>query len=133
MKIKAGHDIGTIAAHATSSGIVTEFQTPLGVIISTGEVLENYFDRLTPERRRVAFEDILSAARQMNQTIDSLIAVGKEKNRKSKRSSRREPRPEGLVSGEAPYLSGSTISDKLASLRPKRSLHIHELRCVSKT
>lgn len=53
--------------------ITTEFQTPLGVIISAGELLESYFERLAPERRRLAVEDILTAARQMNQALDSLI------------------------------------------------------------
>jgi signal transduction histidine kinase len=57
-----------------ASRIANEFQTPLGVIISAGELLESYFDRLTPDRRRLALEDILSAARQMNSTMDLLVA-----------------------------------------------------------
>ena len=60
--------------------VANEFQTPLGVIISAGELLEGYFDRLTPERRRLALEDILDAARQMNQTIDSLITFEKDRD-----------------------------------------------------
>lgn len=57
--------------------IADEFQTPLGVIISAGEVLESYFERLTPERRRLALEDILGAARQMNHAVDWLIGLDK--------------------------------------------------------
>jgi len=66
--------------------IANAFQTPLGVIISAGELLEGYFDRLTPDRRRLALEDILDAARQMNQAIDSLITFENdpEKNEHSR-------------------------------------------------
>jgi len=69
MKIKKA-PVGKVAEHNGFRELVDDFHTPLGVIISAGEVLENYFDRLTPERRRIALEDILSAARQMNHTID---------------------------------------------------------------
>ncbi len=69
--------------------LVNDFQTPLCVIISAGEILENYFDRLTSERRRLALEDILNAARQMNGALDSLITADNGKNRKSSRLNRR--------------------------------------------
>lgn len=74
---KAPRNICENAEQRTASRIANEFQTPLGVIISAGELLECYFDRLTPDRRRVALEDILCAARQMNQSLDSLASVRK--------------------------------------------------------
>jgi signal transduction histidine kinase len=76
-------NIGEDAERTTAWRIANEFQTPLGVIISTGESLENYFERLTPERRRLALEDILSAARQMNSTMDLLTEFENETNPKS--------------------------------------------------
>jgi len=103
---KALSNIGENAEQRTAWRIANEFQTPLGVIISAGELLESYFERLTSDRRRLALEDILCAARQMNQTLDSLAAVGKERkeNRKLQCSSRCE---------EAPYSSATMVSDKL--------------------
>jgi len=68
------------ADRAVPIQIANEFQTPLGVIISAGELLEGYYDRLTPEQRRLAVGDILDAARQMNQTIDSLITFEKDRD-----------------------------------------------------
>jgi signal transduction histidine kinase len=76
--MKTGKTLSNIyknAEHRTASRIAIEFQTPLGVIISSGELLESYFERLTPDRRRLALADILSAARQMNQTLGSLAAT----------------------------------------------------------
>jgi hypothetical protein len=69
---KALSNIGENAEQTTAWRIANEFQTPLGVIISAGELLESYFERLTPDRRRLALEDILCAARQMNQALDLL-------------------------------------------------------------
>jgi signal transduction histidine kinase len=68
----------------SATRIANEFQTPLGVILSAGELLESYFERLTPDRRRLALEDILSAARQMNKTMDLLTAFENELSRNSK-------------------------------------------------
>ena len=72
MKIK-NEPVGELPDCIPYRRLASEFQTPLCVIISAGEVLENYFDRLSPERRQLALEDILHAARQMNQTIDSFV------------------------------------------------------------
>ena len=84
---------GKVAGPIPFLRLADDFQTPLGVIISAGEVLENYFDRLSPERRRLALEDILNAARQMNCTIDSLITFDSGKDRKFSRPNRRVEAP----------------------------------------
>ena len=55
-------------------GIPNEVQTSLSVIISAGEILESYFDRLTPQQRRLALEDILGAARRMDDWMPELNA-----------------------------------------------------------
>src|SRR5262245_59731865 len=49
-----------------SGSIPYDVQTCLSVIISAGEILESYFERLTPQQRRLALEDILGAARRMD-------------------------------------------------------------------
>jgi signal transduction histidine kinase len=71
MRIKSESVVGDVRSNA-SLRMTNEFQTSLGVIISAGELLESYFERLPPERRRLALEDILSAAREMNQALDAL-------------------------------------------------------------
>jgi signal transduction histidine kinase len=90
---KALNNIVENAEQTTAWRIANEFQTPLGVIISAGELLESYFERLTPDRRRLALEDILSAARQMNNTMDQLTSfeIESEKNSKSATSKQSQP------------------------------------------
>jgi hypothetical protein len=80
---KAPYSIGDDAEQKTVSRLANEFQTPLGVILSAGELLESYFERLTPDRRRLALEDILSSARQMNSTMALLTAFENQSNPKS--------------------------------------------------
>ena len=83
---KVLNSVGENAEQTAASRITNEFQTPLGVIISAGELLESYFERLTPDRRRLALEDILCAARQMNQSLDSLaVGNGQQQNRALRR------------------------------------------------
>jgi|KBSMisStandDraft_5_1062788.scaffolds.fasta_scaffold355832_2 signal transduction histidine kinase len=93
---KALSNIGENLEQRTVRRIANEFQTPLGVIISAGELLESYIERLTPERRRLALEDILCAARQMNSAMDFLTAVENESRENPKsttltRSTKRTP------------------------------------------
>jgi len=85
--MKTGTTLKKIAEYAeqgTAWRITNEFQTPLGVIISAGELLESYFDRLTPERRQLALEDILNAARQMNNAMGQLTASENVSRKNSK-------------------------------------------------
>jgi len=70
-------------AEQTARRIANQFQTALGVIISAGELLQSYFDRLTPDRRHLALEDILCAARQMNSAMDRLMVLEADKNSNS--------------------------------------------------
>ena len=84
MKIsKADNNIGEQAKGGVACRIANEFQTSLGIIITAGEVLESYFERLSPDRRRLALKDILCAAREMNHTID-LLAASDQKNSQPK-------------------------------------------------
>lgn len=50
-----------------------EYRTPLGVIQSAAEILETYFDRLGPERRRAHLGDIRDAASTMTRLMDEVL------------------------------------------------------------
>ena len=52
--------------------ISDQLQTPLGVILSSAEILDSYSDRLTSERRSQALGDILGAARDMAHLLEQL-------------------------------------------------------------
>jgi PAS domain S-box-containing protein len=54
-----------------------EFRTPLGVIMSAAEILENYFERLAPGRRREHLQDIGQATRQMADLMEQVLLLGK--------------------------------------------------------
>ncbi len=54
-----------------------EFRTPIGVIVSSAQVLDSYFDRLTPPRRHEHLGDIVEAARHMAGLIDEVLLLGR--------------------------------------------------------
>jgi len=54
-----------------------EFRTPLGVILSGAEILENYFERLRPEQRAGHLQDIRHATRQMTELMEEVLLLGK--------------------------------------------------------
>lgn len=54
-----------------------EFRTPIGVILSSAQVLHSYFDRLEPARRGQHLDDIAHAARHMAGLIDEVLLLGR--------------------------------------------------------
>jgi signal transduction histidine kinase len=54
-----------------------EFRTPLGIIHSSAEILERYFDRLAPERRREHLASITHAARSLAALIDEVLLLSR--------------------------------------------------------
>jgi PAS domain S-box-containing protein len=54
-----------------------EFRTPLGVIMSAADILENYFDRLKPEQRAGHLQDVAYAARQMAGLMEEVLLLGR--------------------------------------------------------
>lgn len=54
-----------------------EFRTPIGVILSSAQVLESYFDRLDTSRRAEHLDDIAHAARHMAGLIDEVLLLGR--------------------------------------------------------
>lgn len=54
-----------------------EFRTPLGVIVSSADILENYFERLIPEQRTGHLQDIRHSTRQMTNLMEEVLLLGK--------------------------------------------------------
>ncbi len=54
-----------------------EFRTPLGVIMSAVDVLQRYFDRLTPEKRERHLEMIFRSTRNLASLIDEVLLLSK--------------------------------------------------------
>jgi PAS domain S-box-containing protein len=54
-----------------------EYRNPLGIILSSTELLKRYHDRLTPAERMESILDIEVATRRMAGMIDNLLLMGK--------------------------------------------------------
>ena len=54
-----------------------EFRTPLSVIVSSADILENYFDRLKPEQRIGHLQDIRYSTQQMTKLMEEVLLLGK--------------------------------------------------------
>jgi len=53
-----------------------EFRTPLGVIMSSAEILETYFDRLDPDERREQLQSIQKNTRRMANLMEEVLLLG---------------------------------------------------------
>lgn len=54
-----------------------QFRTPLSVILSSRDLLELYFDRMTPEKRREHLDKISLHARIMVELLDDILTISK--------------------------------------------------------
>jgi signal transduction histidine kinase len=54
-----------------------EFRTPLGVIVSAADVLQRYYDRLTPEKRESQLEMIFRSTKNLAALIDEVLLLGR--------------------------------------------------------
>jgi PAS domain S-box-containing protein len=54
-----------------------EFRTPLGIIMSSEEILDRYFDRLTPEKRRDQLHAIHNAVKRMAEMMEEILLLGR--------------------------------------------------------
>jgi signal transduction histidine kinase len=54
-----------------------EFRTPLGVIMSAAEVLQRYFERLSPEKRARHLDMIFRSTRNLANLIEEVLLVGR--------------------------------------------------------
>ena len=53
-----------------------EFRTPLGVIMSSAEILENYLDQLEPDDRREQLQSIRKNTRRMADLMEEVLVLG---------------------------------------------------------
>ncbi len=54
-----------------------EFRTPLSVILSSAELLENYADRWSSEKRNLHLTRIQQASRSISRMLDSVLLIGR--------------------------------------------------------
>jgi len=54
-----------------------EFRTPLGVILSSSNILDRYLDRLPPDKRAAQLRAIRKSVHRMNDLIDDVLMLGK--------------------------------------------------------
>jgi PAS domain S-box-containing protein len=54
-----------------------EFRTPLSGILASAELLQRYYERLTPEKRIIRFEKIIKEVKNMTQLLDDVLLIGK--------------------------------------------------------
>ena len=54
--------------------VAHEFRTPLGLLTGSADILDRYWDRLTPEKRLEQNEHIRNAARQISDLVDSVTS-----------------------------------------------------------
>jgi signal transduction histidine kinase len=57
--------------------VTHEFRTPLGVIMSAVEVLQRYFERLTPEKRVHHLATIFRSTKNLSALIDEVLLLGR--------------------------------------------------------
>jgi signal transduction histidine kinase len=53
-----------------------EFRTPLGVILSSAEILDTYFDQLAPEERSEQLQSIQKNTRRMASLMEEVLVLG---------------------------------------------------------
>jgi len=59
-----------------------EFRTPLGIIMSSADILRKYAERLAPERRTEHLQEILDATKHMAGMMEQVLLLGRvESNR----------------------------------------------------
>lgn len=60
-----------------TSMVSHEFRTPLAVILSSTEIIMNYYDRLTEERRQEKLSTIKNQVKRLTHLMDSVLVVSK--------------------------------------------------------
>lgn len=54
-----------------------EFRTPLGIILSSAEILQDYFDELPPEDRNAQLDSIRKNSRRMAQLMEEVLVLSR--------------------------------------------------------
>jgi signal transduction histidine kinase len=82
-----------------------EFRTPLGIIMSSSEILKSYQDRIPPEQRKEHLNDIFQSTRRMGDLIEEVLLLSRVE------AGRLGCKPEPLDLGElCRRLSDETLS-----------------------
>jgi PAS domain S-box-containing protein len=92
-----------------------EYRTPLGVIQSAAEILDAYFDRLGPERRRMHLADIRDAATTMTRLMDEVLFL--ERSGAGRLGCRPAPVEIGPFCRE--FLAGPGLADAAGRIRAR--------------
>jgi len=74
--LAAERDLVQMKDHLLHS-VSHEFRTPLSVILSSAELLENYAERLTPERRAAALAQIRDSTTRMNDMVGQVLLLSR--------------------------------------------------------
>jgi signal transduction histidine kinase len=57
--------------------VTHEYRTPLGIITSSAQILEKYFDRLEPAQRQEQLQSIRLSARNLANLLEEVLFLGK--------------------------------------------------------
>ena len=74
--LAAERELGELKSRFVSM-VSHEFRTPLGIIMSSAEILQSYLDRLTPEKRREHLNDIFQSTRRMSDLMEEVLLLGR--------------------------------------------------------
>ena len=69
-------ELGEMKSHFVSM-VSHEFRTPLEIIMSSGEILERYLDRLPPEERLRHLRAIHQSVRRMSHMMEEVLLLGR--------------------------------------------------------
>lgn len=95
-----------------------EYRNPLGIILSSTELLKRYHDRLSPTERLESLIDIEAATRRMASMIDNLLLMGKAEAGKLVMA----PKPIDLVE-----FCQTIVGETVSSGDTERDIHfVHE-------
>ena len=74
--LEAERDLNQLKSNFVSM-VSHEFRTPLGVILSSNNILDRYLERLQPDQRRAQFRAIRKSIARMNDLIEDVLLLGK--------------------------------------------------------
>jgi len=74
--LAAERELGELKSRFVSM-VSHEFRTPLGIIMSSTEILRSYLDRLSPEKRSEHLNDIFESTRRMGDLMEEILLLGR--------------------------------------------------------
>jgi signal transduction histidine kinase len=74
--LEAERELGELKSRFVSM-VSHEFRTPLGIIMSSSEILRNYQDRLTAEKKGEHLNDIFQSTRRMGDLIEEVLLLSR--------------------------------------------------------